>query len=151
MVDDQRFQTFLELSVAITGFGQVRLLGTGQAELYFATAERVVGHAIMDELLTAFSALPARTPELLRQHLFGNEMLGDVVRNLVKLWFGGVWYQLPSIWQQAYGPAAEDGTFVPSPDSYVEGLMWVAIGAHPAGAKAPGFASWAVAPQIPSA
>jgi len=31
----------------------------------------------------------------------------------------------------------------------VEGLLWTAIGAHPAGAKAPGYGSWAEQPRIP--
>lgn len=150
MAQDPRFETFLDLSVAITGFDRVSLFGTGQAALYFATAERVVGRAIMDEVLSTFAALPGPTPELLRQELFGHEKLGDVVRNLVKLWFGAVWYALPPAWQQAYGPAAYDGTFVPAPQAYTEGLMWIAIGAHPAGAAAPGFGSWAEPPQIVS-
>ncbi|NNH33825.1 hypothetical protein C9413_32005, partial [Rhizobium sp. SEMIA 4085] len=38
---------------------------------------------------------------------------------------------------------------VVSPDAYIEGLLWKAIGAHPAGAKGPGFGSWAFPPKIP--
>jgi hypothetical protein len=34
--------------------------------------------------------------------------------------------------------------------AYTEGLLWVAIGANPPGAKAPGYGSWARPPQIPA-
>jgi hypothetical protein len=36
--------------------------------------------------------------------------------------------------------------FVVSPDAYTEGLVWRTFNGHPAGAKAPGFATWALQP-----
>jgi hypothetical protein len=43
---------------------------------------------------------------------------------------------------------ARVASYVVSPAAYTEGLLWRAIGAHPAGAKAPGYGSWAQPPVI---
>ncbi len=82
--------------------------------------------------------------------ILGDERLGDVARAVTKLWYSGTWFELPHAWTERYGPKPKDTTFVPSPDAYVEGLCGKAIGAHPAGAKAPGYGSWAAPPRIPS-
>jgi hypothetical protein len=85
-----------------------------------------------------------------RTTILGNELLGDVARALIKLWYSGTWFELSSAWTERFGPRAANTTFVVSPDAYVEGLLWKAIGAHPAGAKGPGFGSWAFPPKIPA-
>ena len=36
-----------------------------------------------------------------------------------------------------------------APSTYAQGLVWNAIGAHPQGAKMPGYGSWALPPTIP--
>ncbi|MES2570213.1 MAG: hypothetical protein V4710_09195, partial [Verrucomicrobiota bacterium] len=86
----------------------------------------------------------------MRGAILSDEKLGPIARNLIKLWYIGTWYQLPAAWRERHGMIAEDRTFIPSPSSYVEGLLWPAIGAHPPGAKAPGYGSWTTAPEIPS-
>jgi hypothetical protein len=146
-----RFETFLGLSVELTAFSRFDLLGTGLAERYLATLDKVVGGEVTDALLAAFVALPppddvARI-QAVRTTILGNELLGDVTRALTKLWYSGTWFELPSAWTERFGRRA--ATFVVSPDAYVEGLLWKAIGAHPAGAKGPGFGSWAFPPKIP--
>jgi hypothetical protein len=141
---------FLELSESITGFDQVRLLGTGLAELNLGVMTEVVGEEIASALLQHFANLPDRSARTLRRALFDDAKFGPITRSLLKLWYSGVWYRLPADWHHAFGPRPNDGTFVPSPQSYVEGLLWPAVGAHPAGAKAPGYGSWQYPPQIPS-
>jgi hypothetical protein len=149
-----RFEVFLALSVELTAFSRFDLLGTGLAERYLATLDKVVGGEITDTLLAAYAALPPAEGEArmqaVRTTILGNELLGDVARALIKLWYSGTWFELPRGWTERFGPRPADTTFVVSPDAYVEGLLWKAIGAHPAGAKAPGFGSWALPPKIPA-
>ncbi|MDC9812078.1 hypothetical protein [Rhizobium binxianense] len=149
-----RFEAFLGLSGELTAFSHFDLLGTGLADRYLATLDKVVGGEIVDALLAAFSALPPAEGEAriqaVRTTILGNELLGEVARALIKLWYSGTWFELSSAWTERFGPRAANITFVVSPDAYVEGLLWKAIGAHPAGAKGPGFGSWAFPPKIPA-
>lgn len=144
-----QYHRFLLFSVAVTAFKKVELQGTGQAEAFLVTIIKIVGWEILEQVLDTFDVYKG-SPKELRQHLFGDEKLGPVVRSVIKLWFSGVWYQLPKAWSQKYGPIPNDVTHMVSPEAYVEGLMWPTIGAHPAGAKAPGYGSWALRPVIPT-
>jgi hypothetical protein len=151
MPKPSRLDRFLAFSAEVTAFSVFELRGTGLAEVYLNATDEVVGPALIDELLDAWTALPstAPRPDLLRGHIFGDAKLGPIARNIVKLWYVGTWYQLPTAWSEAFGPTQKDVTFVVSPTAYVEGLLWTAIGAHPSGAKAQGFGSWADPPDIP--
>jgi Ferritin-like len=145
-----RLVRFLGFSSEVTAFTVFDLQGTGQAEAYLKAADDIVGNAVVDELLAVYGA-PAEAEArdvYLRREIFGHEKLGPIARNIIKLWYSGTWYELPTAWTEAYGPAPKDVTFVVSAASYVEGLLWTAVGAHPAGAKAPGYGSWAAPPRI---
>jgi hypothetical protein len=152
MTVSQRFEAFVAFSAEVTAFTPVEIRGTGMAERYLATVDGVVGQTITDTLLDVYGQISTEAAEerkyKLRQTVFGCEQLGPVARSIVKLWYIGTWYALPAAWQERFGPAG-DGTFVPTPDAYVEGLLWPAIGAHPPGAKAQGFGSWRLPPRIP--
>ena len=144
---------FLTFSAEVTAFTIFELHATGQAESYHRTVVDVVGQELLDELLDAYDSVMGGTPNertgQLRKEIFGNEKLGPIARNIIKLWYVGIWYQLPRAWTDAFGARPMDVTFVVSATAYTEGLLWVAIGANPPGAKAPGYGSWADAPQIP--
>lgn len=144
--------TFLAFSAEVTAFTTFELLGTGMADAYLAAVTNVVGEATLQQLLSAWNGVRESGPAMednLRREIFGDEKLGPIARNIVKLWYIGTWYQLPYAWTQAYGPLENDVTFVVSPAAYTEGLLWPAIGAHPPGAKAQGYGSWATPPVIP--
>lgn len=156
-IDPIEFEDFLQFSAVLTDFSEFQLLGTGQAELYFSTVVRIAGKSVVSDMLQAFRRIesdakgdPAQLETRLRAAIFSDERLGPVARNLIKLWYIGTWYQLPGAWHERFGLAGDDKTFIPSPSSYVEGLLWTAIGAHPPGAKAPGYATWTGPPVIPS-
>jgi hypothetical protein len=149
------FEDFLSLSVVLTGYERFRLLGTGQAQLYFSTVTDVVGEKTVNELLGAFARVRSgaggnetRMETLMRAEILSDEKIGPIARNLIKLWFAGVWYQLPIEWRDAYGTRDKDLTFVPSPAAYTEGLLWPTIDANPSGAKGPGYGTWAFPPRI---
>ena len=146
-------QTFLVFSSEITAFSTFELQGTGLAEDYLNAVVSVIGQPNLDELLNAYSAIEVSDPQLreklLRRDIFGDEKLGPIARNIIKLWYTGVWNELPHAWTDKYGALEKNVLFIVSAAAYTEGLLWPAIGANPPGAKAPGYGSWALPPNIP--
>jgi hypothetical protein len=125
--------------------------------VYLSTVVAVVGERFVDELLDTHEHLagearenPAVLEGLLRRDILSDEKLGPIARSIVKLWYIGIWYELPRAWCEAFGVREKNTTFMVSPTAYTEGLLWPAIGANPPGAKAPGYASWTQPPQIPA-
>lgn len=141
-------QRFLDFSAAVTAFSVFDLHGTGQAESYQSAVARVVGEEVLTELLDAYDRA-GNTAAALSAAIFGDEKLGPVARNIIKLWYAGIWYELPPEWNESFGARENDGTFTASSQAYPEGLLWRAIGANPPGAKAPGYGSWAFPPAFP--
>jgi hypothetical protein len=148
MSDD--LSRFLDLSVELTCFTRYELLGTGQADTYLKRAEKAAGPAF-NKLLERFAALPqgAGRDTALRRDILGDEEIGPVARAITKLWYIGIWYEMPRAWTEKYGAREANKTEMVSPAAYAEGLLWTAIGAHPPGAKAQGYASWIGPPSIP--
>jgi hypothetical protein len=146
---------FLAFSSEVTGFAEFDLYGTGQAQSYLGTVVHVVGEGLLTELLDAYDrAGPAGGDRqarvtALEAEVFSSEQLGPIARNIIKLWYVGVWYELPPDWTDGFGALENDGTFTASPAAYPEGLLWRAIGANPPGAHGPGYGSWAEPPRIP--
>lgn len=150
-----RLEHFLAFSADVTAFTRFELQGTGLAQDYLDTVVRIVGATIVDGLLDRHANAVAGgegapREEELRRDVFSDPQLGPVARNIVKMWFTGIWYELPREWTEAFGARPGDVTFVVSPTAYTEGLLWPAIGANPPGAKAPGYGSWAFPPHIPA-
>jgi hypothetical protein len=74
---------------------------------------------------------------------------GPLARNLIRMWYTGSWVALTdNYW--ALGTLRDNQTRVLTTQTYIEGLMWKAIGAHPMAAKQMGFGSWALPPGSPS-
>lgn len=148
------FESFLELSIALTGFNRVELLGTGVAHTLFGTVVESVGETVANELwiasdrvLKSGGATRAETEAALRENIFATAKLGPVARNVIVLWYLGIWNQLPDSWSNTYGSRPQDVTRIVSGEAYIESLVWPAIGAHPSGAKQPGFGTWSTPPK----
>lgn len=141
---------FLAFSSAATGFSVFELRGTGQAEAYLAAIEQVVGSVRLGVVLDAYdrTAVAKDRNAALRRDVLGDEMLGPIARNIIKMWYIGVWYELPHEWTETFGAIDQNTTFMVSAAAYTEGLLWPAVGAHPPGAKPPGYGSWVDAPQF---
>ncbi|MEU3844571.1 hypothetical protein AB0E88_31640 [Streptomyces sp. NPDC028635] len=164
MMTAPSFERFLSLSVDLTAFEETDLLGTGLAHKYLAKVREACGDEVVTALLDAHraaradaagQAASAATPldrdlfdRALRHRIFGDDRLGPVARQVIKLWYVGMWYALPPDWVDHYGPHTGAGTSTVTAASYQEGLLWRAIGANPPGAKAPGYGSWAQPPRI---
>jgi hypothetical protein len=151
-----RLEAFVALSAAITGFTPFDLHGTGQAEEFRSTVAEVVGENVLAELLDAWERIRDQSgaerspsPDVLRREIFSDPKLGPVARNMIKLWYVGIWYELPPEWIDAFGALERDRTFMVSTSAYTEGLLWPAIDGNPPGAKGPGYASWTGPPRIP--
>jgi len=150
-----RTDDFIALSVTLTGFPAADLAGTGQAEAYMATAAREVGGDTLAALLDAHARAAgeaggddAALDAALRRHILSDPRLGPVARNIIKLWYVGTWYEMPSAWRVDHGPADASPSHVVSPQAYTEGLLWPAVGANPSGAKPFGYGMWALPPRV---
>ncbi|MCP4382058.1 MAG: hypothetical protein GY798_11710 [Hyphomicrobiales bacterium] len=141
--DPAQLDTFVTFSVEATGFAIADLKDTGQSAVFFGTVRDAVGDALFRELLETYRDGGLAT-------VLGNDRLGPVARNIIKLWYAATWVRLPTAWRVAYGVRPGDRTFVVSTDAYPTGLLWSAIGVNPPGADAPGFATWADPPADPS-
>ena len=153
----QRLEEFVAFSAALTGFAQFDLQGTGQVDAYLATVTDGAGEGVLAELLDAWARVrdeaqgdDALVRGLLRRDVFSDPKLGPVARNVVKLWYVGIWYELPPAWIDAYGALERNYTFMVSASAYTNGMLWTAIGANPPGARGPGFASWTAPPRFPA-
>lgn len=156
-MDDTQTTAFLNLCEDLTGFSPFQLLGTGLVDTYIAHLADRAGAAVLADLLASHAAAraaakgdPAELHRQIRVGILSDTRLGPVARNLLKLWYVGVWHALPAEWHDAHGGAQDDTDCVPKAASYTEGLLWPAIGANPSGVKPRGYAMWARPPQIPS-
>lgn len=157
MNGSDRTARFLDLSARLTAVAVFELHGTGQVGPYLATVEAAIGEDVLDELLAAYERIQREAPGdgpaidgQLRREILADPKLGPIARNIMKLWYIGTWYELPSAWRELFGTREQDFTHVVSPGAYAEGLLWPTIGANPNGAKAPGYGSWAEPPRIPA-
>jgi hypothetical protein len=145
-------QEFITLSSELCGFSEFTLRGTGYADAYLAGIIDMVGSELVDELLTTYGRLPAGDPEArdraLRAWILSDEKLGPIARNIVKLWYTSIWFELPAAWHAKFRTRREDRRFIPFTYAYPEGLLAPAVGAHVQGARAPGYGSWAEPPIL---
>jgi hypothetical protein len=148
---DESLEQFLALSVSLTGFDQVELLGTGLVQEYFEQVVGVIGEPISRELWAITRKLTGRAgtgPEAaIRRELLSSPKYGPIARSIIQLWYWGCWNELPQSWQAQYGTSPQDVTHFTSATAYQEGLIWKAMGTHPQGAKQPGFGSWSMLPR----
>jgi hypothetical protein len=146
------FEEFLELSVVLTGFSRVDLLGTGVAHEYYDTVNAAAGEAIVGRMLAQFAVLKEQHCGLdaleaaVQAAFWSDPVLGPVAQNIVQMWYLGQWNQLPEKWRKDNGAHPGDVTRVVSAAAYIEGLVWRAAGTHPSGAKQPGYGTWSFPP-----
>lgn len=142
--------TFLRLSIDLTGFEEHVLLGTGMLQTYYDELLRIVGDREAGELFGAFVQVLNRDDgTAFATEILDDDRYGPVARNVLRMWYLGVWRQLPREWRDKYGATSYDKDHVVSAAAYRESLVWPAAGAHPMGAKAPGFGTWAVPSALP--
>ncbi|MBP0449130.1 hypothetical protein J5Y04_06165 [Kitasatospora sp. RG8] len=135
-------EEFVDLCVPLTGFPAFDLYATGMAERYLETARQQVGAAAFAEFWTAWTVAASERggpKDLSPVHL-------EVARALTYMWLTGAWPRLAPAAHAALRRQMANEEFVVAPEAYVEGLVWRTFHGHPAGAKPPGFGTWAVRP-----
>lgn len=156
MNTSQQIDVFYDFSVFLTGYGLVSLYGTGQGELYFESLKEILGDDFVTDLLTLYQqqvidSQPGGIGDLnnlVQMNMLNTDQWGPVCRNIIKMWYMGNWYQLPTVWRQTYVNSDSDTTRVLSKNAYIEGLVWKAMGRHPKSAKQPGYGTWSFAPEL---
>jgi hypothetical protein len=129
--------TFLDISVFLTGFNKMELLGTGMLETYFNVVMNMNNVALVESFLAESEKILAKNQgnaekinnEILHK-LMPDSLYNGLAKNIITMWYMGNWMNT-----------------VINPQSYVQGLIWGVAETHPPGAKQPGYASWASAPN----
>lgn len=144
-------EQFLLLSVDLTGFEKVDLLGTGMAQVYYQQVVSVIGETLAAELWAISASLAGLSDneleKAIRNELMASFKFGPVARNIIQLWYWGSWIELPQDWRSRYGTSPQDVTGFTGAAGYQEGLIWKVMDVHPQGAKQPGFGSWGLLPN----
>jgi len=131
---------FEEMSAVLTGFSLADIQGTGMSEAYLVFLEERKPPVPIDGLLSAFDNLHLDPANLSTEDLsmislvLEDKAIGPLSRQIIFMWYTGQWN---------YG---KEDTFVISEKAYIESFSYVASGAHPAGAKQPGFGTWQFPP-----
>lgn len=141
---------FLEVSECLTGFGRVELLAAGMAGSYEAELKKVYGDEVVTRLLREVRAVIAEADgdeakleaSMLARVFNDDSVLCAPAKNLAQMWYLGtlIDYTDPT------PTVVFKRTTVVSAEAYQQSLVLRDNGSHPAGARQPGFGSWALGP-----
>ncbi|MBC9931194.1 hypothetical protein [Chitinophaga qingshengii] len=126
--NNKNTKTFLQISVHLTGYDEMDLLGTGMLESYYDVVIHENNLHLVSEFLTTSEKILGDLPNIndkIRQQLIDDVKFNSLTSNIIMMWYMGTW----------------NGNVV-SPQSYIQGLVWKAADTHPPGAKQPGYGSW---------
>src|SRR5215831_13849236 len=133
---NNRKDLFLQISVCLTGFTEIELLGTGMLENYFNVMLNKNNIATVDSFLTESEKIlkennsdAGKLNQEILNRLMPDSMYNGLAKNIITMWYMGNWIN-----------------DIISPQSYVQGLIWSTAQTHPPGAKQPGYGSWSTAP-----
>ena len=143
---------FLELSAYFTGFTRAELQGTGLVSNYYDVVNTIIETEIIGAMLLEFQSSiddSASNNQTQAGPMIEDPKFGPVIKNIITLWYLGQWNQMPANWRNQYGASALDRDHIISAQSYKQGLVWAAMGAHPMGTKQQGFGAWSLPPPDP--
>jgi hypothetical protein len=144
-ITEKNFYVFLKISEYLTGFKENDLLATGMHETYYYTLmkepDQDTVNAFFDETDMILKESGNDETELLKQ--IGSRLIPDfhyfgLARRIILLWYTGIWTSF----------SETKTSQMVSTEAYKQGLIWKAAETHPAGAKQPGFGSWAEVPLV---
>ncbi len=136
---------FKKLSAIITGFTVADIEGTGMAKTYLDVIKKELGEVWTKQLLITLSRYDldrvlknndhvkkATINSVGIEEVLHDKKYSDQIKLIIYLWYTGQW--------NGANP------YIISSAAYIEGFIWKAIGAHPMGAKQPGFDTWSFPP-----
>lgn len=144
MAGDSRLDPFYEFSSELTGFDRFDLDAAGQGEAYLKDVRANADADMLESLFQIWAIIEAEVPKEKRaaaiaERIMAVDGLRELAQGILLLWYTGSWYDV-----------ATGASSVLSGNSYVEGLMWKAIGSHPMAAKPQGYAAWTLPPPAAS-
>lgn len=142
---DHRQKVFLNISCLMTGFSEIELEGTGLLDLYYNEVGKQCDSASLDLFFAEAETILLESNQevdkanaLIASNLMPDGNYDAVAKKIILLWYTGMWFpDLANIYNAK--------SYVTS-DSYQQGLVWNVVGAHPPGARQPGYGSWADRP-----
>ena len=140
-LDEALFVLFLEASAALTGYDAFTLRGTGVAREYFEHVVATVGEQrlrALCDLVCDPSTGRARAQQQIDAAIKPGGTMDPLAQQVIELWYLGTWPKKPN---DPTSAALLSGR------SYIEGLVWPAIGSHPQAAKQQGFGAWSEEPR----
>jgi hypothetical protein len=127
-------ETFIKISVHLTGFSDIELLGTGMTSVYFNVLRN---HNQVD----VFEAFLTKSRQIIES---SDHIKNDISSELMPVFlYNGMAQNLITLW---YTGSMMNGKIVSS-QAYIQGLIWNTASAHPPGAKQQGYGSWSKAPN----
>ena len=150
MTNEQSFQTFVDLSAALTGFASdvinPPLDPQALAQQYYNTLIANISAALVNQLLTTFQSIetasggdPQKEAAMIEQQIMQNADIGPVARRIIRMWYLATWYTTEP-------PDPNGDGQVISMNAYTRGLAWTAFEAHPMGYSEMHYGYWADPP-----
>lgn len=137
----ETLHAFTQISVVLTGFSNADLTGTGLIATYYETVLKELGAEETSSLLATFERIKISNPEQITaqeerqaQEMVSGPTFKTAISQVIQLWYTGQWN------------ATDGSSYIISSHSYLEGLVWKAIAAHPMGGKQPGYGTWSYPP-----
>jgi hypothetical protein len=135
--------TFVNLSVILTGYPKSKIQPQNNTqklpELYFGVLNKEVPSDLIASLNDTFLAIPDPDESSVKAKIVMNDKLGPVAKNILKMWYLGIWYDLDK--------KKPDNSYVVSNIAYKNGLAWSTMYAHPMGYSEENFEYWNTPPQ----
>lgn len=151
------FQEFISLSSALTGYPASVLLpqpDTQQVGEALYAELSLPGNNIpagqLDQLTQVWNSIantpPPQLEAAVQAQIINNLAITRLAQNIIYLWYFGIWYDLAKNPNSFASPNIDH---VVSPTTYINGLVWGEMGAHPMGYSVGTFGYWANTPTLP--
>lgn len=135
-------ETFVALSSILTGYPKSTLKPGADihrlSELYLKTLNAEVPSEVISDLNSTFLGLSNPNEASVKAAIVNNSALGLVAKNIIKMWYLGIWYNLND---------KPDESYVISSSAYTNGMVWSTMYAHPMGYSEGNFGYWNTAPN----
>lgn len=136
--------TFVKLSSILTGYPETTLKPGADtqklSEQYFETLNKELTSETLEVLNSTFLGISSPTEASVKAKIVDDTTLGRIAKNIIKMWYLGIWYDLNS-------PEDSGEGYVISSIAYKNGMVWSTMYAHPMGYSEENFGYWNTPPN----